>query len=158
MPPVPYSSPGNATNQCIIKNRPQLTAMPLKLYLHYPLFHALLPVRFARQRKAVSAVGRSCGGPPEKFVGVRRGIFRSSPPQLLKSCLYVEISRRNAYEGQLLRSLLHNLRNFSEVAPEFPVVHTALSGLTLSPCPLAPSRVGEKYVGSCQKKELHLDV
>ena len=78
------------------------------------------------QRKTVATAGRSYGGPSEKFVGVLGGIFRSCPrtSQKLPFCGNHQTER---ILGQLLRSLLQNPRNLSEVAPEVrPAVHTAL--------------------------------
>ena len=46
--------------------------------------------------------GRSYGGPSEKFVGGLWREFSQVAPQLLRSCLYVEITRRNAFWGNFL--------------------------------------------------------
>ena len=67
--------------------------------------------------------------------GVLGGIFRSCPvtSQKLPLCGNHQTQR---ILGQLLRSLLQNPRNFSEVAPEVrPAVHTAalrLSGVAVA--------------------------
>ena len=74
-----------------------------------------------RRRKTVATAGRSYGGPSEKFVGD----FRSCPLTSQKLPLCGDRQTKRIL-GQLLRSLLQNRQNFSEVAPEVrPAVHTA---------------------------------
>ena len=101
-----------------------------------------------RKRKTVSATGRSCGGPSEKFAGVIGGIYRSCSQKL---CLCRNLQLQDIL-GHLLRILLQNPPNFSEVAAEVrPAVATGFSVLHLFPpsgllwlvCPCA----GEKEDG-----------
>ena len=67
------------------------------------------------------------GGPSEKFVGVLGGIFRSCPQTSQKLSVCGNLQTQRVW-GQILRSLLQNPQNFSEVAPEVrPPVHTLLN-------------------------------
>ena len=84
-----------------------------------------------RRRKTVGTAGRSYGGPSEKFVGGLGGIFKSCPVTSQKLPLCGN-HQTQCILGPLLRSLLQNPRNFSEVAPEVrPAVHTAALRLSL---------------------------
>ena len=86
---------------------------------------------FVRRSKTVATAGRSYGGPSEKFVGDLGVIFRSCPPTSQKLPLYGN-HQTQLILGQLLRSLLQNPRNFSEVAPEVRrAVHMAALCLNL---------------------------
>ena len=81
-----------------------------------------------RQRTIVATAGRSYEGPSEKFAGgVFRGNVQKLPPNFSDVALMWKSPHATFILGQLLRSLLQNPRNFSEVTPEVrPAVHTAL--------------------------------
>ena len=92
-------------------------------------------------KKTVATAGRSYGGPSEKFVGSFGGLLRSCAltSQKLPLCGNHQTQR---IWGQLLRSLLQNHRNFSEVASEVrPAVHTAALHLRSAICDLEHQRM-----------------
>ena len=78
-----------------------------------------------RRRKTVATAGRSYGGPSQKSVGGFGVNFQKLPPNF-SEVAFMWNHQTQRILGQLLRSLLQNPRNFSEIAPEVrPAVHTA---------------------------------